>query len=82
MASAHDDIEAMVKFFDREKGYGFVRVSDGSPDAYLPAAVIERSGQGNLEAGTVIFCEIIPGQRGPEVSAIHYVDRPLSRLPH
>lgn len=70
----YSDIEAAVKFYDPEKGFGFVEVSDGSADAYLPASAIEAAGFKNLAKGVVLFCEILPGQKNPEVSNVHFVD--------
>jgi len=76
--SFYEDIEATVKFFDPAKGYGFVAVSDGSPDAFLPAAVMMQAGHRSFHPGTVIFCAIAPGAKGPEITAIHYVDVAIS----
>ena len=70
----YSDIEAAVKFYDPEKGFGFVEVSDGSADAYLPASAVEAAGFKNLAKGVVLFCEILPGERNPEVSSVHFVD--------
>ncbi|WP_207485419.1 cold-shock protein [Arenibaculum pallidiluteum] len=70
----HADVEAMVRFFDPQKGFGFVQVSDGSPDAFLPASVLDLR-QDDLQAGDVIFCSIAVGAKAPEVVAVHYVDR-------
>jgi cold shock protein len=70
----HSDIEAVVKWFDPRKGFGYIEVSDGSPDAFLHASVIEEAGLRDLSRGTVLFCEIVPGDRGPKVKSIHFVD--------
>ena len=76
----YSDIEATVKFYDPGKGFGFVEVSDGSSDAYLPAAVVEAAGFINLSNGVVLFCEILPGARNPEVSRIHFVDAATGKV--
>jgi CspA family cold shock protein len=70
----HSDIEAVVKWFDPTKGFGYIEVSDGSPDAFLHSSVMEESGVRELSRGTVLFCEIVPGERGPKVTSIHFVD--------
>jgi CspA family cold shock protein len=71
----HEDVEAMVRFYDPQKGFGFVQVTDGSPDAFLPRAVLAEAGFPDVQAGDVIFCSIVTGRRDPTVHAVHHVDR-------
>jgi len=73
-AITHGDVEAVVRFFDPQKGFGFVQVTDGSPDAFLPASVLDPR-QDDLQAGDVVFCAIATGEKAPQVVAVHYIDR-------
>jgi len=68
------DISAVVKWFNRAKGFGFVQPSDGSPDAFLHVSVLEQLGRSELDEGTTITCDISEGHKGPQVAEIHNVD--------
>ncbi|WP_308013083.1 cold-shock protein [Inquilinus sp. Marseille-Q2685] len=65
---------AVVKWFNPTKGFGFVQVTDGSPDAFLHASVVEQSGHREMYEGTKIVCDIAEGQKGPQVAVIHRIE--------
>jgi cold shock protein len=67
-------VEAKVKWFNAAKGFGFVTLTDGSPDAFLPMAVLRRAGYDNVGEGAVLVCEIGPGAKGPLVLNVLNVD--------
>jgi cold shock protein len=67
-------VEARVKWFNGAKGFGFVTLTDGSPDAFLPMAVLRRAGYDNVGEGAVLLCEIGPGAKGPLVLNVLNVD--------
>jgi CspA family cold shock protein len=67
-------VEAKVKWFNAGKGFGFVIVSDGSPDAFLPMAVLRHAGYEELPAGAVITCEVSARAKGPLVTGVLNVD--------
>ena len=73
------DIEASVKWFDPQKGYGFVEPADGSGDAFLPAEALKAAGFESLGAGTVLFCALVPTNRRLAVRTIHFVDLETGR---
>ncbi len=70
------EVSAVVKWYNSAKGFGFVQLADGTPDAFLHASVVERSGRDHLPEGASLVCDIAQGPRGPQVAAIHSVELP------
>lgn len=68
------NITATVKWFNATKGFGFVSPTDGSPDAFLHVSALSRAGVNDIAEGSTIVCDLGPGQRGPQVVAVHEVD--------
>ena len=54
-----------VKFFNNEKGYGFISRPDGD-DVFVHYSNIEGSGYRSLESGQTVEFEIGPGRKGDE----------------
>jgi cold shock protein len=67
-------VEAKVKWFNAAKGFGFVTLADGSPDALLPMATLRRAGFTDVREGAAISCEIGTGAKGPLVVAVLTID--------
>jgi CspA family cold shock protein len=55
-----------VKFFNTEKGYGFIAQDGGGEDVFVHYSKIEGSGYRSLEAGQKVEFDIGPGRKGPE----------------
>ena len=53
-----------VKWFNPTKGYGFIRPSDGSKDAFVHISAVERAGLDGLREGQKIEYELVPGRNG------------------
>lgn len=73
-ASSGRRVEARVKWFNAAKGFGFVMMDDGSPDAFLPMAILRRAGYDDVREGATVTCEIGSGAKGPLVTAVLAVD--------
>jgi cold shock protein len=67
-------VEARVKWFNASKGFGFVTPVDGSPDAFLPVAVLRRAGYEDLREGVSLTCELGDGAKGPLVTSVLKID--------
>jgi cold shock protein len=67
-------VDATVKWFNASKGFGFVTLSDGSQDAFLPMAILRRAGYEDVREGSLITCEIGVGAKGPLVTNVLNVD--------
>src|SRR5215204_6727843 len=72
--AAGPEIEATVKWFNPEKGFGFVEMADGSGDAFLHVRVVETAGQTEMQPGTKLVIRTAQGQKGPQVTEILEVD--------
>src|SRR5690606_10430885 len=68
------EVSAVVKWYNPTKGFGFVQLNDGSPDAFLHVSIVEQSGHGDLPEGTIIVCDISEGRKGPQVAVIHRIE--------
>ncbi len=58
-------IEGVVKFFNSEKGFGFVTPDDTSRDIFVHMKALEKSGLGMLEAGQRVRLNVRGGEKGP-----------------
>jgi CspA family cold shock protein len=54
-------VRATVKWFNSEKGFGFVQLADGSGDAFLHASVVEHSGASSVSPGAALEVRTSPG---------------------
>jgi len=58
-------IEGTVKFFNSEKGFGFVTPDDESRDIFVHMKALEKSGLGMLEAAQRVRLNVTSGEKGP-----------------
>ena len=70
----HENIEAKVKWFDPEKGFGFASPSDGSGDVFLHISALGPLDQQDLQPGATIIADLGEGRRGLQVVAVHEID--------
>ncbi len=81
MSEELKNVTATVKWFKPEKGFGFVRLADGSGEAFLHASVLAASSLPNPVEGTTLVCDMAQGAKGPQVVAIHSVTPPEAPPP-
>ena len=53
-----------VKWFNSQKGYGFIEPDDGSKDVFVHISAVERAGLGNLREGQKLSFELERGNQG------------------
>jgi len=59
-----------VKWFNAQKGYGFIQPDDGSKDVFVHISAVERSNLGNLSEGQKLSFDLERGQQG-KTSAVN-----------
>ena len=63
-----------VKWFNAEKGYGFITPDDGGKDLFVHQSQIDVAGFRDLADGQKVEFEATQGQKGPQASSV----RPIS----
>jgi cold shock protein len=64
----------VVKWFNPDKGFGFVELSDGSGDAFLHGSLLAQSGINTVQPGETLQVRVGPGHKGPHITEIISVD--------
>ncbi|MEY8038882.1 MULTISPECIES: cold-shock protein [Saccharopolyspora] len=59
-----------VKWFNAEKGYGFIKPDDGGSDVFAHYSAIDATGFRTLDEDQRVEFEITQGQKGPQASQI------------
>ena len=61
--------QGKVKFFNTQKGFGFIQRDDGQPDAFVHISAVERAGMRDLREGQKISYELTQDKRSGKMSA-------------
>jgi len=59
-----------VKWFNAEKGFGFIAPDDGGPDVFAHYSAIATSGYRSLEENQKVQFDVTQGPKGPQASNI------------
>lgn len=59
-----------VKWFNTEKGYGFITVDGGGQDVFVHYSAIEMNGYKALEEGQAVEFEVGSGPKGPQAETV------------
>ncbi len=62
-------MQGKVKWFNSEKGFGFIEVEDGN-DVFVHFSAIQGDGFKTLDEGQEVGFEIVDGDRGPQAADV------------
>ncbi|MFC4768861.1 cold shock domain-containing protein [Effusibacillus consociatus] len=62
-------MQGKVKWFNAEKGYGFIEREDGG-DVFVHFSAIQTEGFKTLEEGQLVSFDIVEGNRGPQAANV------------
>jgi cold shock protein len=65
--------QGTVKWFNAEKGYGFIAVEGGGADVFVHYSAIASTGYRSLDEGQKVEFDVTQGQKGPQAENV----RPL-----
>ena len=58
-----------VKWFNPQKGFGFIQPDDGGKDAFVHISAVERAGMSDLREGQKVSFELVADKRSGKMSA-------------
>ncbi|HDC3906262.1 TPA: cold shock protein CspA [Staphylococcus aureus] len=61
--------QGTVKWFNAEKGFGFIEV-EGENDVFVHFSAINQDGYKSLEKGQAVEFEVVEGDRGPQAANV------------
>ena len=62
-----------VKWFNAERGYGFIALANGGQDVFVHVSALERSGLVGLAEGQPVAVDVIEGRKGPEAARVRVI---------
>ncbi len=62
-------LQGTVKWFNAEKGFGFIEV-EGQDDVFVHFSAIQEEGFKTLEEGQAVSFEVVEGDRGPQAANV------------
>jgi len=68
------DVEGTVKWFNADKGFGFVVCEDGRKDVFLHISVVERAGLRAVDEGQRLAMKVVDTQKGREAVSFTLID--------
>jgi CspA family cold shock protein len=63
--------QGIVKFFNADKGYGFIKPDDGGRDIFVHVTAVEQAGLRGLDEGQRITFDVEPDKKGKGPKAVN-----------
>ena len=63
-----------VKWFNDQKGFGFITPEDGADDVFVHQSAIQSEGFRSLSEGDRVEFEVVQGQKGPAAENVRKTD--------
>jgi CspA family cold shock protein len=68
---SHQDMaQGTVKWFNAEKGFGFIAQDAGGPDVFVHYSAIDSGGYRSLDEGQRVEFDVTQGQKGPQAEKV------------
>jgi CspA family cold shock protein len=68
------ELRGRIKWFNPEKGFGFVSPADGAPDVFLHISALKEAGLQDAPEGSTIHCQVGQGRKGIQVLKVITLD--------
>jgi CspA family cold shock protein len=65
-----DEMMGTVKWYNPDKGFGFITPQSGGKDVFVHATALERSGLPSLQEGQSVRIGVVQGAKGPEAASV------------
>jgi cold shock protein len=65
--------QGVVKWFNAEKGFGFISVDGGGNDVFVHYSAIQADGYRSLEENQRVEFDVVQGAKGPQAEAVRIV---------
>ena len=65
--------QGTVKWFNPDKGFGFIAPDDGTPDVFVHYSAIDATGYRSLEENQKVEYTVQQGPKGPQAAQVHTI---------
>ncbi len=69
-ATPGQEIRGTVKWYNAQKGFGFITPESGGKDVFVHVSALERSGLAELAPGQAVRLQVVSGKKGPEAGSV------------